>query len=726
MLILKNINKKYYRKVVNRFSYTFTKGKIYSIVGPSGCGKSTLLSIISGNLKNYSGKVIFNNHNIKKMKNYTFNDVGFVYQSYQLIDNLTTYENAILPFILTNKEINNIKVNVLFKEFNIYHLKDNKVKDLSGGEKQRIAIVKTLLKNPKILLLDEPTSALDKETALLFVEHLNKIKKDKIIIMVTHDERLANSCDVKIDLNKSVEIKTNIIEKEVKEEKINFNKSKIIYNKVFKNNKLFNYLSTYVLTLGLIGISLSFTLNTFINTIVDQSFSTFQNVNNLTLKSSSNIRNIDFENHKIEDVDFIYYEGIESNQKQLLKQSNIIEYADLNYYDIKDVNFVFDNYLNEQKENIVLAIPSKLSFLNQIENYLTLYYVDKSLKIKVDKLIRSDDNNFYLYCNNTSYLNPIYKTLNINITMNSYLYCKQAKKLYNYLINQPTYLNYCFYLFEDNSLIQIIKNNETRISKERLHQLAEKYSLNYIYSDNINTFIDYETGFSYLIIDNSAYQCVIDSSINDNDIYISKKLSNTFKNSITINKRTLKIVKITDENNLSIIYINKETFNKLNDELIYNALIINHKETIQSEDFLINKYLFKSSSFEVFNYISDFINVFSIFLIIEACISSISIFTINFLKKKKDITYLLNLGVYKSKIISLLLIDPINNIFSSIVTSIISTLITTFLISIIYSSITQSFISIPISISLILLIIIIPLVLILPLLILKIIKFLKK
>ena len=259
-----------------------------------------------------------------------------------------------------------------------------------------------------------------------------------------------------------------------------------------------------------------------------------------------------------------------------------------------------------------------------------------------------------------------------------------------------------------------------------MYQLAEKYTLNYIYSDNINTFIDYETGFSYLIIDNSAYQCVIDLSINDNDIYISKKLSNTFKNSITINKRTLKIVKITDENNLSIIYINKETFNKLNDELIYNALIINHKETIQSGDFLINKYLFKSSSFEVFNYIRDFINVFSIFLIIEACISSISIFTINFLKKKKDITYLLNLGVYKSKIISLLLIDPINNIFSSIVTSIISTLITTFLISIIYSSITQSFISIPISISLILLIIIIPLVLILPLLILKIIKFLKK
>ena len=175
----------------------------------------------------------------------------------------------------------------------------------------------------------------------------------------------------------------------------------------------------------------------------------------------------------------------------------------------------------------------------------------------MDKLISSDDNNFYLYCNNTSYLNPIYKTLNINITINSYLYCKQAKKLYNYLINQPIYLNYYFYLYEDNSLIQMIKNNETRISKERLYQLAEKYSLNYIYSDNINTFIDYETGFSYLIINNSAYQCVIDSSINDNDIHISKKLSNTFKNSITINKRTLKIVKITDENNLSIIYINK-------------------------------------------------------------------------------------------------------------------------------------------------------------------------
>ena len=71
--------------------------------------------------------------------------------------------------------------------------------------------------------------------------------------------------------------------------------------------------------------------------------------------------------------------------------------------------------------------------------FASLRETEKSLKIKVDKLISSDDNNFYLYCNNTSYLNPIYKTLNINITINSYLYSKQAKKLYNYLINIAHY-----------------------------------------------------------------------------------------------------------------------------------------------------------------------------------------------------------------------------------------------------------------------------------------------
>ena len=126
MLILQNINKKYHRKIIDRFSYQFNKGTIYSIVGPSGCGKSTLLSLISGNNKNYHGKILYKQQNIKKLKNYTFNEIGFVYQSYQLIDNLTAYENVILPFILNNLPINKIKINILFKEFGIFNIVNNR------------------------------------------------------------------------------------------------------------------------------------------------------------------------------------------------------------------------------------------------------------------------------------------------------------------------------------------------------------------------------------------------------------------------------------------------------------------------------------------------------------------------------------------------------------------------------------------------------------------------
>ena len=184
MLEVKNLNKGYFKKIISNFSYIFEKGKIYSIIGPSGCGKSTLLSILSNNNKKYVGTVKYNNKNIKHLKNYTFCDVGYVYQSYQLFEDLTAYENVVLYYQLINQDINKIhyKVRQLFSYFNILHLLNNKVKDLSGGEKQRVALIRAFIKDPNIILLDEPTSALDKTNTELLFNYLNRIKKDKIII----------------------------------------------------------------------------------------------------------------------------------------------------------------------------------------------------------------------------------------------------------------------------------------------------------------------------------------------------------------------------------------------------------------------------------------------------------------------------------------------------------------------------------------------------------------
>ena len=723
MLVLKNINKTYHKKIINNFSYIFQKDNIYCIIGPSGCGKSTLLSIISNNVKSYSGKVFFEGSNIKKLKNYTFENVGYVYQSYQLIDNLTAYENVILPLIMNNKKINDIKIKVLFKQFNIYNIINNKAKDLSGGEKQRVAIIKTLLKDPKIILLDEPTSALDKETSSLLIEYLYKIKKDKIIIMVSHDMSLASKCETIIKFDECFDnIIEKVIEKKIKEEPIHFSKTKFLYNKVFKNNKLFNYLSTYILSIGLIGISLSFILNTFINNVVEQSFSVFNVENTTTVKSKNSNKIIDFANIKIKDYKCIYYEGIPSNIKSSLKESMLIDYIDFNYYDIKNVNFIYDNYISEYKENIVLSIPYYLSYLDEKENYINVYYQDKCSFIKVDKIIYSNDNNFYLFCNNVSYLSFLYKYYKINFEVEKYLYSQNAEKLYNYLLNNKDYNNYLFYFDKNNSIINIKSSYSTRINIDKIIKLSNNNK--YIISDNINTYIDYDNGFSFLIINNELIQVIIDEDIANQTINISQKLSEKFSKKIIINEIELIINSITNEMNHSFIYMNSKTYNSLSTDHIYNAIIFSN-DVSNDDSLLINKYLFQANSFNVFSYISKFIKFFSVFLIIEAIISSTFVFTINFIKKKKDIVCLLNLGMYKEKIAYLLLYDPINNIISAIISSSLATIVSSVLITYIYNVISNSSLQATISIPLLIFIILAPFVFILPLIVIKIYVFFK-
>ena len=128
-LILKKISKKYEKKVINNFSYSFSYGKIYAISGKSGSGKSTLLSIIA-NLIAYDGEVFYNNINLKEIKDYTFKYISFVLQSYQLFDKLTAFENVCLNHHLRNKEVLKYKVIALFEIFKIKECLYEKVSKL--------------------------------------------------------------------------------------------------------------------------------------------------------------------------------------------------------------------------------------------------------------------------------------------------------------------------------------------------------------------------------------------------------------------------------------------------------------------------------------------------------------------------------------------------------------------------------------------------------------------
>ncbi len=163
------------------------KGEFVSLVGPSGCGKSTLLSIISGLLKPTGGKVLIEGEEVAK----TSEKVGYMLQKDYLFDWRTIYQNVILGLEIRKKlvpESKNYALELL-RTYGLYDFKDKYPSQLSGGMRQRAALIRTLAVKPEILLLDEAFSALDYQTRLAVTEDIYSIIKSegKTAIMVTHD-----------------------------------------------------------------------------------------------------------------------------------------------------------------------------------------------------------------------------------------------------------------------------------------------------------------------------------------------------------------------------------------------------------------------------------------------------------------------------------------------------------------------------------------------------------
>jgi putative ABC transport system ATP-binding protein len=163
--------------------------------GISGSGKSTLLSIIGTLLKPTNGDIKINEENISKLpdlhaSNFRASKLGFIFQSYNLFNELSVKDNISIPLIplgFSQKEINNLTLKALVLA-NIEHKKDELVYNLSGGEKQRCAIARALVNNPDIILCDEPTANLDYDNSMMFIESLKNFKKlNKTIIVATHD-----------------------------------------------------------------------------------------------------------------------------------------------------------------------------------------------------------------------------------------------------------------------------------------------------------------------------------------------------------------------------------------------------------------------------------------------------------------------------------------------------------------------------------------------------------
>ena len=196
--------------VLKDFSCEFEAGKVYAIVGKSGAGKTTLLSLLAGLDKLSEGKILFDGKDIKSIDKYTYrsNDVGVVFQSYNLLPKFTARENVELSIDISKKKIPNKKQVAmdLLKKVGLSGEEANRrVLKISGGQQQRVAIARAIAYEPSILLADEPTGNLDPETQDAIMEIFKSIAHDdnKCVIIVTHSQDVAAQADVVYELKKN-------------------------------------------------------------------------------------------------------------------------------------------------------------------------------------------------------------------------------------------------------------------------------------------------------------------------------------------------------------------------------------------------------------------------------------------------------------------------------------------------------------------------------------------
>ena len=293
MLELKNITKIYKLeseevKALSKVNLKFRDSEFVSILGQSGSGKTTLLNIIGGLDEYTSGDLIINGVSTKKYKDkdwdtYRNHNVGFVFQSYNLIPHQTALQNVELALTLSGispKERKRRSIDIL-KKVGLAREINKRPNQMSGGQMQRVAIARALVNDPDVLLADEPTGALDNKTSLQIMDLLKEIAKDRLVVMVTHNPDLANKYSTRI---------INLFDGEITHDSNPYNKEEKIESKTIKSKKTqmsfktalslsFNNLLTkkgrtiltaFAGSIGIIGIALILSLSHGIQNYIDK------------------------------------------------------------------------------------------------------------------------------------------------------------------------------------------------------------------------------------------------------------------------------------------------------------------------------------------------------------------------------------------------------------------------------------------------------------------------
>ena len=206
MVELKNVTKQYDDTKISIKNIRFQKEKSYLILGASGSGKSTMLNLIGGLVKPTSGEININienkiinitNLNENDLKKLRLKNIGYILQDFKLFEDLSVKDNLEIVLSLSNEKLSLDKLKRILKQVGLEHKINSKVKHLSGGEKQRVAIARVLANDYHILLCDEPTGSLNKSLANELIKLIIDVHKESknTLIVVSHDESISKYFD---------------------------------------------------------------------------------------------------------------------------------------------------------------------------------------------------------------------------------------------------------------------------------------------------------------------------------------------------------------------------------------------------------------------------------------------------------------------------------------------------------------------------------------------------
>lgn len=674
MLKLENITKIYEGKnfkqiALNDVTLAFRNNEFVSILGPSGSGKTTLLNIIGGLDKYTYGNLIIDGVSTRKYKerdwnNYRSKKVGFIFQSYNLINHQTVLSNVLLSLNIAGKpKKESIKLaKKVLKDVGLENYIKKKPKELSGGQMQRVAIARALVTNPDIILCDEPTGALDSQTSIQIMELLKKISKEKLVIMVTHNVTLANKySDRVIALNDGVitydtspyEVE-NCSLKKIKNKRKTMNKftslSLSFNNLLTKKSR--TLLTSFAGSIGIIGIALVLSLSKgtqkYINKIEKNTFSKYPisimesyiDYQNMFGKEKESCKN-----GSICSINDLSNNVVNDNKiNSISKFSNILKqnYENINNYTL-DINYNYNIDLNIYKDNKMIEHSSLYfkEFFNNNSPLLkeyTLIYGKLPEKYNEIVIVTDENGKLPLSLMKSLFINEdidLSKTINIS-------YEKIIDSKFK-LVSETSY-----YIYE-NDTWQYIKNNQDKI--------------NDIFNKSINLKI---TGILKLNKD-----AVISES---GFIGYSKKLINYLNDEVNSSNIKKSILENKDINPLTNnLYDENMTY-----EMLLDSISINDKNPIKIDIYpkdykskekiesIIKKYNEENSNDKVYytDYLKVFLNsitslikmityVLTAFIGVSLIVSSIMISIITYisvLERTKEIGILRALGASKKDI----------------------------------------------------------------------------